>query len=54
MDKDTAIKLIDDYKNGLTHPVELLQWTWLRVIVDQISNEQWEHFLEKALGVLSK
>jgi len=54
MRKDEALKLIDDHKNGLKSPVQMLHWTWLRVIVAQIADDEWETLVSKATFVLSQ
>ena len=54
MRKEEALKLIDNHKNKLINPVEMLHWTWLRVIVLQINDEQWETLVGKATEVLAK
>lgn len=54
MRKDEALKLIDDHKNKLIHPGEMLHWTWLRVIILQIPEAEWNGYLENAVEVLSK
>jgi hypothetical protein len=48
MDKEEAIKLIDDHKNGLINPVEMLHWAWLRVIINQVDDHEWAKAVEKA------
>ena len=54
MNKKQAIALIDKHKNGLINPVEMLDWVWLRVTIDQIKDEEWEKYLESAVEVLAK
>lgn len=55
MTKDEAIELIDKNKNELINPVEMLRWTWLRVIILNITEEQWNTALTKAVdSTLSK
>lgn len=54
MKKEEAVKLIDDHKNKLINPVEMLHWTWLRVIVNNLSEEAWEQALEKAVETMSR
>jgi hypothetical protein len=53
MNKQQALKLIDDHKNAMIDPLEMLQWAWLRVIIFQIPEKEWEAYLEKATEVLS-
>lgn len=54
MDQAKAIELIDRHKNILVHPVELLNWTWLRVILNSISPDEWEELNSRANEVMSK
>lgn len=54
MTKEDAIDLIDRHKNKLIDPVEMLHWTWLRVIIDQLSDEEWEGLRRKASPILSR
>jgi hypothetical protein len=54
MRRDEAIKMIDDHKNKLVHPVEMLHWTWLRVIINNLSESEWETAVEKAQEIMSK
>lgn len=54
MTKAEAITMIDDHKNKLINPVEILHWTWLRVIINQLSEEAWNACLEDATEIMSK
>lgn len=54
MRKAEAIAMIDNHKNALLHPVEMLHWTWLRVIINNLPDEQWEAALGKAVETMSK
>ena len=54
MTKREAIDLIDGHKNALLDPVEMLHWTWLRVVINQIPDDAWEAYLEGAAVVLSR
>lgn len=40
MEKTEALKLIDDHKNKLVNPVEMLNWVYLRVIILEIPDEE--------------
>lgn len=53
MTKRQAIDLIDNHKNALMVPGDMLAWTWLRVIVDQITEDEWNVLLRKAIPILS-
>lgn len=48
------IKMIDDHKNKLVDPVELLNWTALRVILNLISPDEWEELNLRAMEIMSK
>ncbi len=54
MTKQEVLALIDAHKNKLIHPVELLDWTWLRVIILQIPDEEWDTYVGTAVGVMSR
>lgn len=54
MTKEEALKLIDDHKNSLLSPVEMLNWTWLRVIVLCIPDKDWEIYTGKATEKLAR
>lgn len=54
MNREEALALIDTHKNALIHPVEMLHWTWLRVIINQFTEDEWETAVNKAAGIMSK
>jgi len=54
MTKEEALAMIDTYKNKLIDPVEMLHWTWLRVIIAHMNKNEWEAALARALPVLTK
>lgn len=54
MTKKEALELIDAHKNKLIHPVELLHWTWLRVVVLHLTEEAWEEAMLLAVETMSK
>jgi hypothetical protein len=54
MTKSEALALIDDHKSTLLDPVEMLQWTYLRVIIHNIPDNQWREALITSLGILSQ
>lgn len=54
MTKDRALALIDNHKNRLINPVEMLDWTWLRVAILQIPEEEWDLYMEKAAQTLAR
>ncbi len=54
MTKEEAIQLIDNHKNKLINPREMLQWTWLRVILNQLSDEAWDACVDDAVEIMSK
>lgn len=53
-DKIDAIAMIDAHKNRLLDPVEMLNWTWLRVILDNIGDDCWDYACERAAKVMSR
>lgn len=54
MTKEEAIALIDAHKNALIDPVEMLHWTWLRVFLLKISDDEWEEVMGRAVETLSR
>lgn len=52
MTKEMALTLIDNHKNKLTNPVDMLEWTWLRVIINQLTDDEWYKLIEKARPTL--
>lgn len=48
MTKQDAITLIDAHKNTLLNPVEMLDWTWLRVILMHLHDVAWDTAVENA------
>lgn len=54
MSKEDALKLIDEHKNKLLNPVEMLEWTYLRVIILNVSDEAWSKAADDAMQVLSR
>lgn len=48
MNKQQAVELVDSLKNNLIDPIALLNIVWLRVIINQIPDEEWNKALEKA------
>lgn len=54
MTKEQAIAMIDEHKNKLVNPVEMLNWTWLRVIIDSLETDEWERACSNAESILSK
>jgi hypothetical protein len=54
MKRAEALTLIDDHKNKMINPMEMLTWTWLRVIINQISDEEWEKATWKATEILAR
>lgn len=53
MNKSEALALIDEHKNKLINPVEILNWTWLRVFILQIPEDEFDKYMEQAAGVIS-
>lgn len=54
MTKEEALALIDIHKNTLVNPVEMLHWTWLRLIVLHVGDEAWELACVEAAEVASR
>lgn len=54
MDKETAIKWIDEMKNALVDPVAMLNGVWLRRIVHHIPEDVWMQAVAKATEDLSR
>jgi hypothetical protein len=54
MTKIEALRLIDEHKNGLVNPVEMLDWVWLRVIIQEIDDDVWGAAVINATTHLSK
>lgn len=53
MTKIDTIRIIDDQLRNETDPMKLLNWSWLRVIINQIPNMAWERYVEKATIILA-
>lgn len=45
---------IDAHKNQLINPMEMLHWTWLRVIINTMTDDEWNRVVEKAAEVLAR
>lgn len=54
MTVNDAIIVIDKAKNKSIDPVEMLNLIWLRVIVSQITKDEWDVLIKRALPILSK
>ena len=56
MTRTEAVALIDSHKNSksMINPVDLLHWTWLRVIVNNLTDEQWDEACGKATEIMSR
>ncbi len=48
MTRLNALEMIDKHKNQLINPVEMLHWTWLRLVIYHLSDEEWERALKLA------
>lgn len=48
MTKTHVLEMIDNHKNSLIDPVEMLDWTWLRLIVLNIQDHVWEELVLRA------
>ncbi len=54
MTKIQALKIIDDHKNKMTDPLEMLDWTWLRVIIKEIPEDQWDKATGMAVEIIAR
>lgn len=54
MTREEALTLIDDHKNKMINPLEILPWTWLRCIIYHMTDEEWEVALWRAMEVLAR
>lgn len=57
MTKSDALKLIDEHKRNnkpFIDPLEMLHWTWLRVIVLHVEDNAWDEAMMKACEVLMR
>ena len=54
MTQNEALDLVDDHKNHILHPIEILKWTWLRVIILNIDPTSWDVAQTKAQEILSR
>lgn len=54
MTKEEALKMIDEHKNSLINPVNILNWTWLRLIVLHMADGAWDAAVEKATETASR
>lgn len=54
MRKSEALKMIDDHKNKLINPVEMLNWTWLRLIILCMTDQEWERCVTEAAKIASR
>jgi hypothetical protein len=52
MTKAEALTLIANHKNKPINPVEMLHWIWLKVIINQIPDSDWERYLVAAYAHL--
>lgn len=54
MTKEDAVKMIDRHKNKLINPVEMLHWTRLRVIINNIPDTAWQLGVEEMERITSQ
>lgn len=54
MTKQEALELIDNHKNALIDPVAMLHWTWLRVFILEITDDEWDTIMSRAMETLSR
>jgi hypothetical protein len=53
MTRDQAIEVVDQARNNALEPVDMLNLTWVRVIISKISDEEWKKALAEAYPILS-
>lgn len=54
MTKVDALNVIEQQIRTVVHPVELLHWVWLRVIINKIPSADWERYVEAATVELAE
>ena len=52
--RERFLEMIDNHKNKLINPVEMLDWVWLRVFILNLPEEIFKQTLEKTCEDLSK
>ena len=52
--KAEFLKLIDEAKNKLIDPVVMLKWVWLRVLILEIPDEEFQKYMERVSNTLEK
>lgn len=53
IEQSEFIKMIDEHKNKLINPVDMLHWTYLRVILNSIAPDEWDELLSRANEIMS-
>ena len=51
MTKQQMVQMIDRYKNTLIDPVEMLNWTWMRVFINQISEDDFDRYIKETAEI---
>jgi hypothetical protein len=46
MTKQEALELIDYHKNKLIDPIEMLKWSWLRLLILKIDDNKWNDLMK--------
>lgn len=54
MTRDEAVAMIDEHKNKMIDPIQLLNWTWIRVIINNVSDDEWDRATERAVEIMSR
>lgn len=54
MTKQEMLSLIDSHKNKLIDPVEMLQWTWIRVFILKTTDAEFDAIMGRAVVTLSR
>lgn len=52
--KAVFLKLIDEHKNKLIDPVEMLHWTYLRLFILSVSDAEYDRAMGEVLKEASK
>jgi hypothetical protein len=47
MTKEQVLELIDNHKNALINPVEMLNWTWLRLFIYRMTEEEFDKHMSR-------
>lgn len=51
--KEKVLEMIDQHKNKLLDPVEMLHWTYLRIFINQIDVIEFRHYMNRVVAQCS-